>query len=416
MEDIRQTARAAREASRVIAASSGAQRTATLHAIARGLRAASASIIEANKLDLAAGKERGLDDAFIDRLMLNEARIEGMAVAVEEIAAQNDPIGTVESEIVRPNGLRVARERIPLGVVAVIYEARPNVTSDAAALAIRSGNAIILKGGSDASYSNRAVGDVVSAAIAGSGLPGAAVTVLTTKDRSEITELLKLDDLIDVVIPRGGEGLIRFVTENSRIPVIKHYKGVCHIYADKAVDFDMARDILKNAKVQRPSVCNTVETLLVHQDVAAELLPLIVRDLEALGVTIHGCEETRRIAGPSVVLATESDWEAEYLSLDLAIRVVESLDAAITHIQRYNSDHTEAILSNDIRATQEFRNRVQSSCVVINASTRFADGGELGLGAEIGISTSRLHAYGPMGAEGLTTLRFVVTGSGQVRP
>lgn len=415
MEDIRQIARSAREASRVLAASSGAQRTATLHSIAHGLREATASIIEANKLDLAAGEKRGLDAAFLDRLMLNEARIEAMAVAVEEIAAQNDPIGTVESEIVRPNGLRVARERIPLGVVAVIYEARPNVTSDAAALAIRSGNSIILKGGSDASHSNRAIGDVVSAAITKSGLPGAAVSVLTTKDRSEINEMLKLDDLIDVVIPRGGEGLIRFVAENSRIPVIKHYLGVCHVYIDAAADLEMARAIIVNAKVQRPSVCNTAETMLIHKDVAESILPPILKDLQDKNVTVHGCEETQRIGGKTIVAATEEDWGKEYLSLDLAVRVVDDLDAAIKHIQRYNSDHTEAIISDNIRATQEFRSRVQSSCVMINASTRFADGGELGLGAEIGISTSRLHAYGPMGAEGLTTLRFVVTGTGQTR-
>lgn len=415
MEDIRQIARSAREASRVLAASSGAQRTATLHSIAHGLREATASIIEANKLDLAAGEKRGLDAAFLDRLMLNEARIEAMAVAVEEIAAQNDPIGTVESEIVRPNGLRVARERIPLGVVAVIYEARPNVTSDAAALAIRSGNSIILKGGSDASHSNRAIGDVVSAAITKSGLPGAAVSVLTTKDRSEINEMLKLDDLIDVVIPRGGEGLIRFVAENSRIPVIKHYLGVCHVYIDAAADLEMARAIVVNAKVQRPSVCNTAETMLIHKDVAESILPPILKDLQDKNVTVHGCEETQRIGGKTIVAATEEDWGKEYLSLDLAVRVVDDLDAAIKHIQRYNSDHTEAIISDNIRATQEFRSRVQSACVMINASTRFADGGELGLGAEIGISTSRLHAYGPMGAEGLTTLRFVVTGTGQTR-
>lgn len=416
MEDIRQTARAARDASRVLAASSGAQRTATLHSIARGLRAATAKIIEANKLDLAAGKERGLEPAFLDRLMLNEERIEGMAVAVDNIAAQNDPIGTVESEIIRPNGLRVARERIPLGVVAVIYEARPNVTSDAAALAIRSGNSIILKGGSDAANSNRAIGEVVKAAIAESGLPGASVSVLTTKDRAEINELLKLDDLIDVIIPRGGEGLIRHVVEHSRIPVIKHYKGVCHVYIDKAADSDMGREIIKNAKVQRPSVCNTAETLLVHKDIAGSILPLIVKDLQDLGVTIHGDAETRRLGGAGVVEATEADWDTEYLSLDLSVRVVDDLDAAIEHIQKHTSGHTEAIISNDIRATQEFRSRIQSSSVMINASTRFADGAELGLGAEIGISTSRLHAYGPMGAEGLTTLRFVVTGTGQVRP
>lgn len=415
MEDIRQTARAAREASRTLAASSGAERTASLHAIAKGLRENAASIIKANALDLDAGREKGLDDAFIDRLMLNEDRIEDMARAVEEIAAQNDPIGTVESEIVRPNGIRVARERIPLGVIAVIYEARPNVTSDAAALALRSGNAIILKGGSDASNSNRAVGDVVSSAIADSGLPAASVTVLTTKDRSEINELLKLDDFIDVVIPRGGEGLIRFVAENSRIPVIKHYKGVCHIYIDQDADLEMARAIMINTKTQRPSVCNTAETMVIHEKVAEKYLPAILKDLQDRKVTIHGCERTQKIGGPSIVAATEEDWEAEYLSLDLAVRVVDDMDQAIEHIQRYSSSHTEAIISDNIRATQEFRKRVQSSGVMINASTRFADGAELGLGAEIGISTSRLHAYGPMGVEGLTTLRFVVTGTGQTR-
>lgn len=415
MSSILESAKAARSAGRIVAATSGAARTAALHAIAKGLRASTDSIIEANAKDLEAGKARGLDASFLDRLMLNAERIEGMARAVEEIAAQNDPIGLVESEIVRPNGLRVARERIPLGVVAVIYEARPNVTSDAAALAIRSGNAAILKGGSDASFSNEAVGKVVSAAIAEAGLPAAAVQVLITKDREELTEMLKLDEYIDVVIPRGGEGLIRFVTENSRIPVIKHFKGVCHVYFDRAADFDMAREVIINAKTQRPSVCNTAETLLVHQDIAEAILPLVASDLQARGVTLHGCEETRRILGDSVIPATDADWEAEYLSLDLAVRVVPNIDVAIEHIQRWCSDHTEAIISNDIRATQEFRARIQSSTVVINASTRFADGGELGLGAEIGISTSRLHAYGPMGAEGLTTLRFVVTGQGQVR-
>lgn len=414
MGDIRQTATDSREASRILAATSGAQRTATLHAIAQGLRDHSAKIIQANKLDLEAGKDAGLEPSFMDRLMLNDDRIEAMALAVEEIAAQTDPIGSADSSIVLANGLRVTRERIPLGVIAVIYEARPNVTSDAAALAIRSGNAIILKGGSAARNSNAAVGEVVSNAIAASGLPKASVTVLTTRDRSEITELLKLDDLIDVVIPRGGEGLIRFVAENSRIPVIKHYKGVCHLYLDKDADADMAKAIAINGKVQRPSVCNTVETLLVHQAAAEKLLPSILQELQDNGVTIHGCERTQKL-GKDIVPATESDWEAEYLSLDIAVRVVDDIDAAIAHIQRYNSDHTEAIISDDIRATQTFRNRIQSSCVMINASTRFADGGQLGLGAEIGISTSRLHAYGPMGAEGLTTLRFVVEGQGQVR-
>ena len=414
MADIRQTATDSREASRILAATSGAKRTAALHSIAKGLRENSAKIIEANKLDLEAGKEAGLEPSFMDRLMLNEERVEAMALAVEDIAAQNDPIGSADSSIVLPNGLRVTRERIPLGVIAVIYEARPNVTSDAAALAIRSGNAIILKGGSAARNSNAAVGEVVAAAVEAAGLPKASATVLTTRDRSEINELLTLDDLIDVVIPRGGEGLIRFVAENSHIPVIKHYKGVCHLYLDKDADAEMAKEIALNTKVQRPSVCNTVETLLVHQDAADKLLPPILEALQKEGVTIHGCERTQKI-GKDIVAATESDWEAEYLSLDLAVRVVDDLDAAVEHIQRYNSDHTEAIISDNIRATQEFRNRIQSACVMVNASTRFADGGQLGLGAEIGISTSRLHAYGPMGAEGLTTLRFVVEGQGQIR-
>lgn len=414
MSGVRQLATESRAASRILAATSGAQRTAALHAMAKGLRDNVDKIVEANKLDLDAGKEAGLEPSFIDRLMLNKERVNAMATAVDEIAAQTDPIGSADSSIVMPNGLRVTRERIPLGVVAVIYEARPNVTSDAAALALRSGNSIILKGGSAARNSNAAVGKVVTEAIKSTGLPSASVTVLTTRDRAEIGELLTLDDLIDVVIPRGGEGLIRFVAKASHIPVIKHYKGVCHLYLDKDADADMALAMALNTKVQRPSVCNTVETMLVHKDAAERLLPPIIKELQSQGVTIHGCERTQKL-GENIVAATESDWEAEYLSLDIAIRVVDDIDSAIDHIQRYNSDHTEAIISDNIGATKHFRSRIQSACVMINASTRFADGGQLGLGAEIGISTSRLHAYGPMGAEGLTTLRFVVEGEGQIR-
>lgn len=416
MSTIEERAQAARAAGRILASTSGAQRTEAILAIAAGLRTEKARILEANEEDLKRGRDKGLTDAFLDRLALSEDRIEGMARAVEEIAAQSDPIGSVDEEWIRPNGLRVARERIPLGVVAVIYEARPNVTSDAAALALRSGNAIILKGGSDAASSNAAVGAVVSEAIATAGLPGTSVQVLTTTDRQEIADLLKLDEWIDVVIPRGGEGLIRYVAENSRIPVIKHYKGVCHIYVDAVADIPMARDIVFNAKVSRPSVCNAVESLLVHRDIATRALPEIAAALTKSGVTLHGCARTRAILGDAVLEATEADWHAEYLSLDLAIRVVDDIDEAIEHIARYGSDHTEAIITRDILAAQHFRRRVQSSCVVVNASTRFADGGQLGLGAEIGISTSRLHAYGPMGAEGLTTTRFVVTGEGQTRP
>ena len=414
--DIRTLASAARKAGRDLAALSGAQRTAALKAIATGLRNQQDRILAANELDLQRGRERDLAPAFLDRLTLTPARIEAMARAVDEIAAQNDPIGAVDSEIVRPNGLRVARERIPLGVVAVIYEARPNVTSDAAAIALRSGNAILLKGGSDAQRSNEAVGLVLQDALRETGLPPACVQVVTATDRQQIADMLQLDDLIDVVIPRGGEGLIRFVADNSRIPVIKHYKGVCHVYVDRHADLTMALDIALNAKVQRPGVCNAMETLLVHRDAAADFLPALRDAMTSRHVTLHACDRTRQLLDdPRVVPATDDDWHAEYLSLDLAVRVVDDLDQAVAHIEAYGSDHTEAIVTRDIGTAQEFRRRIQSSCVMINASTRFADGGELGLGAEIGISTSRLHAYGPMGVEGLTTTRFVVTGSGQVR-
>ncbi len=411
---IESAGRQARAAGREIAGSSGAQRTDAILRIAAGLRENVKPILDANALDLEAGRAKGLEASFIDRLALDASRVDAMARAVEEIAAQADPVGALESEIIRPNGLRVGRQRIPLGVVAVIYEARPNVTSDAAALALRSGNAIILKGGSDARHSNRAIGDVVTAAVQSAGLPGATVQVLTAVDRDDIRALLKLEDDIDVVIPRGGEALIRFVSAESRIPVIKHYKGVCHVYVDAAADVQMALRIIENGKVQRPSVCNSVETVLVHGDIADEVVPALGALLGERGVTIHGCERTQQLY-PGAVPATEDDWHAEYLSLDVAVRVVDDIGQAIAHIHAYGSDHTEAIISGSLHATQRFRAEVQSSCVMVNASTRFADGGQLGLGAEIGISTSRLHAYGPMGAEGLTTTRFVVIGDGHIR-
>lgn len=405
----------ARAAGRTLAAAPGSQRTAAIRNIAAGLRASAPEILAANALDLEAGGKKGLDASFMDRLKLDEGRIEAMAVAVEEIAAQTDPIGEVVGESFRPNGLRVGRERIPLGVVAVIYEARPNVTSDAAALALRTGNAIILKGGSDASHSNRAIGDVVVQAVRDAGLHEASVQVLTAVSRDDIAELLQYDDAIDVVIPRGGEGLIRYVAEKSRIPVLKHYKGVCHLYVDEAADLEMANAIAENGKVSRPSVCNSVETILVHEAAAEQFLPMLKRTFDAAYVTIHGCDRSREILGDGVVPATDDDWAAEYLSLDVALRVVPDMDEAIAHIGQWGSDHTEAIITESIGAANRFRSRVQSGCVMINASTRFADGGQLGLGAEIGISTSRLHAYGPMGAEGLTTTRFVVQGTGQIR-
>lgn len=415
--DIHTKATAARAAGRAMARTTAAQRTAGLLAIARELRARTSALLEANAVDVAAGRQRGLAESFIDRLALTPARLEGMAAAVEEIAGQPDPIGTIDHLALRPNGLRVGRMRIPLGVIAVIYEARPNVTSDAAALALRTGNAILLKSGSDAQTSALAIGEAIQAALSSVGLPADAVQVWATGARDELRELLALDALIDLVIPRGGEGLIRYVAEHSRIPVVKHYKGVCHVYVDAEADLEMAERIVVNAKTSRPSVCNAAETLLVDVAVAAEFVPRVGRALAAAGVTLHACPRALALLGPTprVQRATDEDWAAEYLSLDLAVRVVDGFDDAVAHIERWGSDHTEAIVTRSYATSQRFLNAVHSSCVMVNASTRFADGGELGLGAEIGISTSRVHSYGPMGAEGLTTQKFVVLGDGQVR-
>lgn len=414
---LEQRAEAARRAGHVLARAPGQLRTAALLQLAQMLRTNRDALLLANAQDVLNGESRGMAASFVDRLRLTPARIEQMAVAIEEIAAQDDPVGRIESEVIRPNGLRVARMRIPLGVVAVIYEARPNVTTDAAALAIRSGNAVILRGGSDAQHSNTALGHLIAQSLVASGLPPASVTVVEDPSRDVMLQMLQLADHIDVVIPRGGEGLIRFVREHSRIPVISHYKGVCHVYLDAAADADLARRIVLNAKTSRVSVCNAAETLLVHETIAPTLLPLVADDLLAAGCTLHACPETLALLGArhGIVAATEEDWTTEHLSLDLGVRIVKDLDAAMDHIATYGSSHTEAIITDSLRAAQRFTTEVQSSCVMVNASTRFADGGELGLGAEIGISTSRLHAYGPMGAEGLTTLRFVVTGTGHIR-
>jgi glutamate-5-semialdehyde dehydrogenase len=407
----------AREASLVLARLPGARRTEGILAIADALLASSDEILFANAIDVAAARTRGTPAAQVDRLLLDRTRIAAMASAVREIAAQDDPIGVAVEHRIRPNGLRVSRVRMPLGVVCVIYEARPNVTSDAAALALRSGNAILLKGGTEARHSNLALGEVIGRALGAAGLPTAAVQVLAPSSREELTELLRLDDLIDLVIPRGGEGLIRFVAEHSRIPVIKHFKGVCHVFVDATADLDMALSIVANAKVSRPSVCNAAETLLVHRDIAPAFMPRMAEQLTTQGVTLHACAETLALLGgrPGVVAATDEDWATEYLSLDLAVRIVDDLDAALRHIERYGSDHTEAIITRDLVAADRFKAEARSSCVMVNASTRFNDGGELGLGAEIGISTSRLHAYGPMGAHELTTLRFIVEGQGHIR-
>jgi glutamate-5-semialdehyde dehydrogenase len=418
VQEIAEIARRARAASRVLARSRGDARERALRAMAAAVRERGSTILAANARDLSAAEAQGLSAAMLDRLRLTPERLEAMAVAIEEVAGLPDLIGRVEREEVRPNGLTVARMRIPLGVVAMIYESRPNVTTDAAALCIKTGNAVILRGGSEAFHSSRALGEAVARGLALAGLPAEAVQVIGSTDRAAMNALLERDDDIDLVIPRGGEGLIRFVAERSRIPVLKHYKGVCHVYVHRDADLDMALAICENAKVQRPGVCNAAETILVDRAVAERFVPALCSRFADLGVEVRGDEAALALASSAsaqVVAATEQDWGAEYLDLIVALRVVDDMDAAMAHIERYGSDHTESIITEDAGAAERFLREVGSSTVLVNASTRFADGGQLGLGAEIGISTTRLHAYGPMGAEGLTTTKFVVRGSGQTR-
>jgi glutamate-5-semialdehyde dehydrogenase len=411
---IRGVAEAARRAARIVARTPGEARSAAIAAIADAIDAARSEILAANSRDLAAARDAGLAPAMLDRLRLDEARVAGLSRAVREIAAAPEVLGRVERTEVRPNGLEIQRVRIPLGVISMIYEARPNVTTDAAALCLKAGNACILRGGREALESNRALLRAVAAGLVAGGLPAEAVQLVPLTDREAIADLVKLDDLIDLCIPRGGEGLIRYVAEHARVPVIKHYKGVCHVYVHAAADLDQALRIVENAKVQRPGVCNALETLLIDREVAPAFVPRLVA---ALGerVELRGDDTVRALGGPAVRPATDDDWHAEYLDLILAVRVVDGLAAAIDHIERYGSSHTESILTRDPAAAERFLRDVDSSTVMVNASTRFADGGELGLGAEIGISTTRLHAYGPMGAEGLTTTKFVVRGTGQIR-
>lgn len=411
---IRGVAQAARAAARVVAKASADQRTRALSGIAEAIGSARSDILSANHADLQAAEASGMAGAMLDRLRLDEKRIAALANAVREIAAAPEVLGRIERSETRPNGLEVSRVRIPLGVVAMIYEARPNVTVDAAALCLKAGNACILRGGREALHTNRALLAVVQAGLGRAGLPATAVQLVPVTDREAIKDLVQLDDLVDLCIPRGGEGLIRFVAEHARVPVIKHYKGVCHVYVHSAADLEMAERIVENAKVSRPGVCNALETLLVDRAVADRFIPRLVAKLGST-VELRGDETVRALGGSAVRPATEDDWYAEYLDLVLAVRVVDDLDAAIAHIERYGSNHTESIVTEDRTAAERFLRDVDSSTVMVNASTRFADGGELGLGAEIGISTTRLHAYGPMGAEGLTTTKFVVRGSGQVR-
>jgi len=408
-------AQAARRAARQLAKTTAEDRTHALRGIATEVRARTADILAANEKDLSGAAERGLSDAMIDRLRLTPERIDDIAAAVEEIAEMPELVGRIERTSERPNGLQVSRMRIPLGVVAIIYESRPNVTTDAASLCLKAGNATILRGGSEAFHSNVALGAAVSTGLERAGLPAEAVQVVGSTDRAMVKELLTRDEEIDVVIPRGGEGLIRFVSEHSRIPVLKHYKGVCNIYVHETADADMALRICENAKVQRPGVCNAVETILIDRAIAETFVPRLCEMFSAAGVEIRGDERVVSLGGPAVVQAKESDWGEEYLSLTVAARVVDGFDAAVAHIEQYGSDHTESIITTSDDVAERFVREVNSSTVVVNASTRFADGGQLGLGAEIGVSTTKLHAYGPMGAEGLTTTKFVVRGDGQIR-
>lgn len=414
MSDIRSLALACRDAAPLMATLDTDAKRALLRDMAASLERCMDHVLDANAHDMRAASEKGVQGAMLDRLRLDEARVTAIATALREVAGLPDPVGRVTLREERPNGILVERVRIPLGVVAMIYEARPNVTADAAALCLMAGNAVILRGGSEAIHSNRAIAAVLHEALQAHGLPKAIVTLVEDLRRETMVELLQLSDIVDLAIPRGGEGLIRFVAEHARVPVIKHYKGVCHLYVDRAADLVLALDLLVDGKTSRPGVCNALETLLVHRDVAPDFLPLAAAALVNRGVELRGDDATRALV-PEALPASEGDYAAEFLDLILAIRVVDSMDGAIAHIRRYGSDHTEVIATRDEDAARRFVQSLRSAVVMVNASSRFSDGGEIGLGAEIGISTTRLHAYGPMGAESLTIERFVVRGDGQVR-
>ncbi|HIJ87644.1 MAG TPA: glutamate-5-semialdehyde dehydrogenase [Desulfuromonadales bacterium] len=413
-EKVVKIAQDARNASLEMARLSSTTKNSMLLRMADALEGATAGIIPENQKDLIAGEQKGLSAAMLDRLMLDESRIKGIAGALREVAALPDPVGEVTRMWKRPNELMVGKMRIPLGTIGIIYESRPNVTADAAALCLKAGNAVVLRGGSEAINSNLAIAAILQGVLREMHIPEAALSLIPFTEREGVLEMLKQEESIDLIIPRGGESLIRFVVENSRIPVIKHYKGVCHIFVDQSADFDKAEQIIINSKTQRPGVCNALETLLIHKDVAARFIPRIAATLTALGVELRGDQVFCDLA-PIAVPATEEDWHAEYLELILACRVVDDIDAAIDHINRYCSLHTESIITSDYSRAQRFIREVNSSCVMVNASTRFSDGGQLGLGAEIGISTTKLHSFGPMGLEDLTTTKFIVYGDGQVR-
>jgi glutamate-5-semialdehyde dehydrogenase len=404
----------ARQATRQLAVVTGAQKNEWLTRAAELIRERTASLLVANERDCSAAQKAGLSAALIDRLRLTESRLEGIALGLEQVAGLPEPVGEIFESTMRPNGLLVTRVRVPLGVVFFIYESRPNVTVDAASLCVKSGNAVILRGGKEALASNRALADLLTEALGAAGLPRDAVQLVETTDREAIGHFLKLRDLIDVAIPRGGRSLIERVTAEATMPVLKHFDGVCHVYVDASADLKMAEDILINSKCQRPGVCNAAESLLVHRDVASRFLPQVGKSLRAKGVELRGCERTRALI-PDARSATEDDFRTEYLDLILSVKVVDSLANAIDHIETYGSHHTDTIVTNDLIAAREFTARVDSAAVLVNASTRFNDGGEFGLGAEIGISTDRFHARGPCGLKELTSYKYVVHGNGQIR-
>lgn len=404
----------AKDASRVLAETSTADKNKALRAMAQALLNNSGYILGQNSKDIASARKKGLSKAMVDRLTLTEKRIREMAESLKQISALKDPVGDIIKDWRRPNRLLIRKVRVPIGVIGIIYESRPNVTSDCAGLSLKSGNACVLRGGSEAIHSNIAIHKVITDGIERFGVPSHAINLINVTERKAVEFLLKANEFVDLIIPRGGEELIRYVASNSSIPVIKHYKGVCHLYVDKYADLKKALRIMFNAKVQRPGVCNAIETLLVHRDVASKFLPEAGRILEDAGVELRGCPETRKILR-HIKRATEKDWYEEYLDLILAVKVVKDVDEAIGFITKYGSNHSDAIVTENKKIAQEFLTRVDSACVYLNASTRFTDGYEFGLGAEIGISTDKIHARGPMALEELCTYKYVILGSGQIR-
>lgn len=414
MTALEQMGKNAKEAARVLA-NAGAKKDKALLAMAAALEAQEAEILAANGEDLAAARQSGMGEALLDRLALSHARVLGMAQGLRGVAAQSDPVGTVVGGGLRPNGLKIEKVRVPLGVIGMIYEARPNVTADAAALCLKAGNAVILRGGKEAFRSNCAIADMMSRAAEESGLPRDCIQLVRDTSRDSSVEMMRLTAYLDVLIPRGGRGLIQSVVQNSRVPVIETGSGNCHVYVDETADLSMAAEIIYNAKTSRPSVCNAIETILVHRAAAEKALPLIKARLDEKQVELRGCSETRAILGGGVIPATEEDWATEFLDYILAVKVVGGMDEALAHIAAYSSGHSECIVTRSYENAQRFTAEVDAAAVYVNASTRFTDGGEFGLGAEIGISTQKLHARGPMGANELTSTKFIVTGSGQIR-